>query len=317
MGTVVTVEVIGDEAAAPAIDEGIDRALSWFHHIEASCSRFDPSSEVMRLTTRVGEAVRVSAPLFEAVRFSLAMAEESGGAFDPVVGAAMERRGFDREHRTGTPIASGVADDPSVSFRDVRLGVEHRAITLVRPVVLDLGAVAKGLAVDMAAHELRAFENFAIDAGGDLYLAGTNANGEAWRVGIRHPRADQAIVDAVRVSNRAVCTSGDYERIGSQGSTHILDARTRAPSAGVVSVTTMAPTAMLADAAGTAAFALGPADGISLLERLGVDGMMISSALERFTTRGFPGESATAILPDAERSADDHPGAAGRDSGAG
>ena len=88
--------------------------------------------------------------------------------------------------------------------------------------MLDLGAVAKGMAVDAAARELAVCGDFAIDAGGDLYLGGVNRNGEPWRVGIRHPRRDGELIEAVTVSDRAVCTSGDYERgdhiVGGAGS---------------------------------------------------------------------------------------------------
>ncbi len=64
----------------------------------------------------------------------------------------------------------------------------RKAITLLRPLILDLGAVAKGLAIDMAARELRSFPSFAINAGGDLYLGGFNPQGSPWSIGIRHPR---------------------------------------------------------------------------------------------------------------------------------
>ena len=74
---------------------------------------------------------------------------------------------------------------------------------------LDLGAVAKGLAIDAAARELQPFGDFAIDAGGDLYLGGRNPDGAPWSVGIRHPRLDGRLIDSLRVSNKAVCTSGD------------------------------------------------------------------------------------------------------------
>ena len=62
----------------------------------------------------------------------------------------------------------------------MRLDPDRRTITLRRPLTLDLGAVAKGLAVDMAARELEPFRDFAIDAGGDLYLGGSNPQGEPW-----------------------------------------------------------------------------------------------------------------------------------------
>jgi thiamine biosynthesis lipoprotein len=57
--------------------------------------------------------------------------------------------------------------------------------------------------VDVAARELEPFENFAVDAGGDLYLGGHNAEGEPWSVGVRHPR-EQSLIETMRVSNMAV-----------------------------------------------------------------------------------------------------------------
>ena len=234
----------------------------------------------MQLTAQVGIAVPVSAILYEAVQFALAVAEESGGAFDPTVGYAMETRGFNQEYRTGQTVRTALEPGGSVSYRDVRLDPDRKTITLLRPLILDLGAVAKGLAIDLAARELRPFENFAIDAGGDLYLGGCNPNGEPWSIGIRHPRRDNELIDSLRVSNRAVCTSGDYER---QSPTedeghHILDPRTGASAHAVASVTVVAPTAMLADALATAAFVLGPTEGIRLFDRLGVDGLIFSGA---------------------------------------
>ena len=290
MGTFVTIHVVGrgaDPQQAIHREEAVERAFEWFRRIEESCTRFEARSELRQLTAQVGIAVPVSAILYEAVQFALAVAEESSGAFDPTVGHAMETRGFNQEYRTGQTIRTDLEPSGSVSYRDVRLDPSRKTITLLRPLILDLGAIAKGLAIDLAARELRQFENFAIDAGGDLYLGGCSPNGEPWSIGIRHPRRDNELIDSLRVSNRAVCTSGDYERqIPTQGH-HILDPRVGAPARAVASVTVVAPTAMLADALATAAFVLGPTDGIRLFDRLGVDGLILTSALERYTTPGI------------------------------
>ena len=291
MGTVVTIHVVGrgaDPQQAIHREEAVERAFEWFRRIEESCTRFEARSELRQLTAQVGIAVPVSAILYEAVQFALAVAEESSGAFDPTVGHAMETRGFNQEYRTGQTIRTDLEPGCSVSYRDVRLDPGRKTITLLRPLILDLGAIAKGLAIDLAARELRQFENFAIDAGGDLYLGGCSPNGEPWSIGIRHPRRDNELIDSLRVSNRAVCTSGDYERqIPTQGH-HTLDPRVGASARAVASVTVVAPTAMLADALATAAFVLGPTDGIRLFDRLGVDGLILTSALERYATRGMP-----------------------------
>src|SRR5215471_1253564 len=209
MGTITTIEVVvGHDSAETAVDT----AFEWFHRIEACCSRFDTASELSQLSSKIGTPVPVSAILYEAVQFAIAVAEETGGAFDPTVGFRMEAAGFNREYCTGRPVQAAFDRDDSVSYRDVLLDPAQKTITLIKPIILDLGAVAKGLSVDMAARELMPFKDFAIDAGGDLYLGGCNSEGRTWSVGIRHPRHDGELIDSIRVSNQAVCTSGDYER---------------------------------------------------------------------------------------------------------
>jgi FAD:protein FMN transferase len=287
MGTLVTMQIVRCVSQAGA-DAALDRAFGWFHEIEARCTRFSESSELMQLTAQAGVPAPASAILYEAVQFALMVAEASDGAFDPAVGHRMAAQGFNREYRTGETVHRLCTPDDDVSYRDVQLDPARRTITLRRPLTLDLGAVAKGLAVDMAARELDAFENFAIDAGGDLYLGGSNEKGEPWSIGVRHPRSESGLIASLRVSNQAVCTSGDYEKRSSGGAAHhILDPRTGAPATAVASATVVGPGAMLADALATAAFALGPEKGIELLHRMGVEGLIVTPELERFETRGL------------------------------
>jgi thiamine biosynthesis lipoprotein len=239
MGTTVTIDAHDSEAR--------ERAFQWFREVEARCSRFDASSELRRIVP--GNPTTVSTVLFEVIQFAQQVAEASGGAFDFTSG----------EHAHG----------------EIVLDSEERTILLKRPLALDLGAVAKGLAVDAAAREL--VGDFAIDAGGDLYLGGLNPEGDRWSVGIRHPREPGAVVGRVQVSNQAVCTSGDYER-----GAHIIGA-----DGDIASVTVIAPSAMLADAVGTAAFAMGVAAGLPFLETMQVRGVIVTRALAVHPTKGF------------------------------
>ena len=278
MGTMVTIDVRG-----AACDDAIDRAFTWFREVEETCTRFDPRSELCQLTQRPGVAVPVSRVLFEAVRFAIGVADASDGAFDPTVGALLHQRGFDREHRTGTVVGRMVDAAADSSYRDVVLDEAGQTITLQRPLLLDLGAVAKGLAVDLAARELAARRDFAIDAGGDLYLGGVNHAARPWTIGIRHPQHAGECIAAVRVSDQAVCTSGKYER-----GPHIVDPRSQAPAGGLLSVTVVGPSAMLADALATAAFVLGEEAALPWLERMGVEGLIVTDALETRFTPGWP-----------------------------
>ncbi len=69
-----------------------------------------------------------------------------------------------------------------------------------------------------------------------------------------------------------------------------MDPRTGTAAMTAASVTVIAPSAMMADALATAAFVLGPTAGIRLLENSGVDGLVITPALEKFTTQGLRDE---------------------------
>ena len=291
MGTFVTIHVVGDGelSGCRKAEESVERAFGWFHQVEQCCTRFDPESEIMQLARHAGEAVPVSTILYEVVQFALAIAQASGGAFDPTVGYAMETRGFNRNYVSGSAVRTAVDSTAGVSYRDVHLAPDRQTVTLLRPLILDLGAVAKGLAVDLAARELQPFENFAINAGGDLYLGGKNPHAERWLIGVRHPQRNDELIDSLRISNLAVCTSGDHERRGAHDSKehHILDPRTGSSANVAASVTVIASNAMLADALATAAFVLGPVEGIQLLERYGVDGLILCPKLERFATRGL------------------------------
>ncbi len=290
MGTVVTIEVVGHDRSARARrtrELAIERAFAWFDRVEAVCSRFDAGSELRRLCATHGVDVEVSPMLFEAIRFAVAVAEETHGAFDPTVGARMEARGFNRDYRDGAVVGFGVSDKEPVSYRDVMLNESARSVRLERALLLDLGAVAKGLAIDMAVQELRPLANFVVDAGGDLYCGGHNAAEQPWTVGIRHPRESHALLTRVTIADAALCTSGDYERRVADdtvGEHHLLDPSTGASPRDVISASVIAPTAMVADALGTAAFVLGCTDGVALLARHELRACLVDAQLVCHTT---------------------------------
>lgn len=286
MDTFITIRL---SHATPGSEDRVARAFDWFRQVEAACSRFDPQSEVMALTQQAGKPVPASDILYEGVTFALAVAAASNGAFDPTIGHTLEQRGFNRNYVTGERIATQFPPATRPTYRDVRLDPARRTINLRQPLILDLGAVAKGLAVDLAARELAPCADFAIDAGGDLYVAGKNQAGDPWNVGIRHPRQPDAVLATVRLSNAAICTSGDDSRRAEdpdQGH-HIVDPRSGRSPAIVASATVIAPTAMAADALATAVAVLGPQRGLRLLKRQGVEGLIITPALERYATAGF------------------------------
>ena len=112
MGTLVTIQVVDARMARPARLRRASSAPSGGFARSSALHAVRSGSEAMRLT----DAGRRRGPgepiLFEAVRFALAVAEETGGAFDPTVGHRMETRGFNREHRTGRIVDSDARCPP-------------------------------------------------------------------------------------------------------------------------------------------------------------------------------------------------------------
>lgn len=287
MDTLVTIEVV-DHASDRAVADLVGHAFDWFREVEAVCSRFEPDSELSRLSASLGKPVPVSPILFQSLQFALAVAEATGGVFDPTVGRAMELAGYDRNYRSGEAVTAHVDVPVKASYRDVSLDECEQTVTLLRPMVLDLGAVAKGFAIDLAGSELDVAPDYAINAGGDVLVRGHAPEGDPWRIGIRHPRELETLLETLAASNIAICTSGDYERPrpdGAEGG-HIV-IQNDAPAARIVSTTVIAPTAMSADAFSTAAYALGPDRGLDFLVSQGVEGMMVSEAIEIWETPGY------------------------------
>jgi FAD:protein FMN transferase len=276
MDTMVNVQVISEQPRAQ-VEQAVQRAFAWFDTVEQICTRFDPTSEVMRLIGSAGQPVRVSTLLLEAAAFALDLAEQTDGAFDPTIGARLEQMGFNTHYKTGQAVHSAVVAD-RVSYRDVSVDRRAGTILLREPLVLDLNAVVKGMAIDLAARELQEYADLCFEAGGDIYVRGHNPAGAAWHIGIQHPRADGLIARTLDLADQAVCTSGDYERRapGGDGEGHIIDARTQRAATDLASVSVVAPTAMAADGLSTAAMVFGRERGARFLEEQGVGGVLIA-----------------------------------------
>jgi len=283
MDTLVSFEVLHEEAQSESADRAIAEAFGWFAEVERVCSRFDPASELRRLCERTDDVVRPSPLLFEAIAFAVELAERTDGAFEPAIGARMEAAGFDTNYRTGERHLQGMA--PGATWRDIEIDRENGTVRLRRPLTIDLGAVAKGMAIDLAARAFASFPGFVIDAGGDIFAGGTNADGEPWAIGLRDPSGGAAMAGRVAISDAAICTSGGYER-RTAGGHHILDPRSGGEMA-CASVTVIAASAMAADALATAAFVLGPANGIALLEDEDAEGCLTTDGGCTVATQGF------------------------------
>ena len=234
----------------------------------------EPESDVVRINKAAGkQAVRVSAETFEVIQKSLEMSRKSGGAFDITFAAMKGLWRFDEDLDKKLPPADEIARRRKlIGWRDVVVDAKARTVKLRRPGMrLGLGGIAKGYAVDRCAAVLRGegLADFMVQAGGDLYVAGSKGPTN-WMVGVRDPRGGpRDIIARMQIKDHAFSTAGDYERafvLDGKRYHHIIDPATGYPATASREVTIFAPTAFLADALDDAVFILGPKKGMALVD---------------------------------------------------
>jgi thiamine biosynthesis lipoprotein len=154
----------------------------------------------------------------------------------------------------------------------VLLDEASRTMRFVRPgVEVDLGGIAKGFAVELAAGALRkrGLAGY-IDAGGNQYMLGRPPGKTSWTVGVRDPDHPGELIGTLELPEGSVSTSAEnanFLTIEGKQYGHILDPRTLRPAeSNALSVTLYAPDGTIADAVSTGAFVLGPERGLALID---------------------------------------------------
>jgi thiamine biosynthesis lipoprotein len=301
MGTSVNITVAGASpaVAAPACAE-VERLLQRLGH-EWYPWPPEGKGELPELNAAIahGATAEVSGELLALLKDSVRYSQLSGGRFDPGVGRLVQAWSFDHGERTGeanipqeeiarwrahpTSISelvfydSASANVGNSSDRSVRRAggsvSDHRVGAVDPQLLIDLGAIAKGRAVDLAVQMLRArgLDNFIVNAGGNLRAVGSAA-GRPWKVAIQNPRGAGALAWLTAAGDESLSTSGDYQRfvtIDGRRYQHIMDPRSGWPVAGTEAITVIAKDATLADAASTALFVAGR-DWPELARALGI-----------------------------------------------
>ena len=196
--------------------------------------------------------------MFELYR---ALYEATDAAVSPLVGRALETLGYDRGYSL-RPSAQRAA----VPRWEDSFAWDGRALTTLRPLVLDVGAAGKGYLVDLVGGVLHdgGVHRFVIDASGDILHAG----GPPIRVGLEHPHDPTSVIGVVELADGSLCASASNRRTWGDGLHHVLDATTGLPTGSVIATWAMASTGLVADGLATALFFADPA---RLAERFDFD----------------------------------------------
>lgn len=253
MGMPITVEIVD----ATADEKAFDAVFDYFTYIDEKFSTYKTTSEIMKINRGEVPEKDWSEDMKTIFALSEETKKESGGYFDI-------------KQPNGMGLA---AEHPFFATKNVP-----------QQGLIDPSGIVKGWAIWKAAEilEKRGFNNFYVDAGGDIQTHGHNALNKKWGVGVKNPFAPDEIVKTVYISGEGVATSGTYIR-----GEHIYNPKDGKPANEIVSLTVIGLNIYEVDRFATAAFAMGT-PGINFIERLtGFEGYMIDKKGIATMTTGF------------------------------
>ncbi|MCF6149151.1 MAG: FMN-binding protein [Candidatus Kuenenia sp.] len=301
MGTFAEISTYSDDVKKAG--EAIDAALDEMERMDAMLSNYKKDSELSRVNkVAVKSPVLCTEEFLEFLEQSFFFSELSGGAFDITVSPVVALWGFFNEKGH---IPSEVAINrllPAVSYKNIEIkrnGDQKKAGTVFfknMSTQIDPGAIGKGYAVDKALKVMKNYgvDNACINLGGNIYVLGTPAGRNTWKVGVQHPRDTGEILGYLELRDEATATSGDYERffdIDGVRYSHIIDPRSGKPVKETIAVTIVAPSGTDVDALSTSVYVLGPERGFDLVRE--VPGAEALIACEKdgkiviYVSRGF------------------------------
>ena len=253
----------------------IQEAINEIIRIEKLISSWDVNSQTSLVNKNAGiKPVKVDSELIALIERSIAIAKFTDDAFD-ISFASMDKiwkfDGSVIEMPSEEIIKASVA---KVGYENIILNKQNSTIFLKnKGMKIGFGGIGKGYAADKAKALLisKGVNGGIINASGDLTTWGKQPNGDAWKVGIKNPLNKDKIFAWFPVENRAVVTSGNYEKfvmINGKRYTHIINPKTGYPSHGVLSVSVFAPKAELADALATSIFVMGNKKGLHFINQI-------------------------------------------------
>ena len=296
MDTYVTITVVS--TSKDRAEKAVKDAFSAIERFGDLINFFSTGSELSKINRNSGVTpVKVSPLTLDVVKKSLYVARQSGGAFDPTIGPEIQMWDF---HKKIRPTDAAIKKKlPLVDYRNVIVDSKRSTVFLKKKgMMLDLGGIAKGYGADLAVETLKrdGIRAGIVAVAGDIKTFGLKPDGSPWNIGIENPRqknASDEIMATVRLSDKAISTSGDYQRyfiLGGRRYHHLLDPKTGYPAMYCRSVSVIADRGVFTDSFATAVFILGPEKGMKLLKELGMDGVMVDTEGHLHITPGLKGK---------------------------
>lgn len=311
MGTTWSVKlVVPAQRSTEELQRGIQREVD---AVVAQMSTYETDSDLSRYNRAPAGTWQTLPPeFFGVLDYALALARDTGGAYDPTVGPLVNLWGFgpgSRLHEVPSDAAIAAARE-CVGYARIELDPATRRAMQPGNVYVDLSSVAKGFGTDQIARylEREGVANYLVDISGELRAHGHRPDGSDWQVGIEKPgaaagaaSAENEIQRVIRLRDKSMATSGDYRHFFEDAGryfSHHIDPRTGRPvEHRIASVTTIADDCMHADSIGTALMVLGEDAGLAYARERGLAVLMLVRDGDGFVERTTPAFDALMEAP--------------------
>lgn len=292
------------KAYGPNAKTAVQEAYKRVDEIEQMASSSIETSDVSRINNAAGkEYVKVDPEVIKMIKTAIQYSKLSGGAFDITVGPLIKLWGIGTE-KARVPSDSEIkAKLPLVGYDKISINESDNSVMLQKEgMSIDLGGIAKGFTADEIQKIFNKYniKNALINLGGSsICTIGQNDKGQPWSVGVQNPRGEnsQDIFGIIKLSDKALSTSGDYERYFIKDGKryhHILNPFTGYPAdSGVIADSvvidgSVPDKSMLADLLTKIVFVLGPEKGMKILENIPkVDCVAVTPDYRVYTTPGI------------------------------
>jgi thiamine biosynthesis lipoprotein ApbE len=276
-----------DEAGADTAEKAI---LDEIERLRRIFSTYDDTSEISRLN-RTRAAMPVSADMIEVLRLYETFQQRSKGAFNGQLGELVRvwKEAESAQREPDAAVLSRIVHQ--IREPGWRIDFANGTVTRLTDHPLNLNAIAKGYIIQKAAAAARLaapLSGLLVNLGGDMAVVGNEV------VGVQdplHPQDNAEPVTLVRLTNRAIATSGGYERyytINGKRHSHLFDPRTGRSAGGPASATVIAPDNVTANALATTLCVLTPAEGLELVAATpGVECLLIGADGTQWRSAGF------------------------------
>lgn len=296
MDTLVRISTYGTDTTL--LQESTAKAFQEMRRLADLTDRFsNASGDIAQINALAGiRPVVVDKDVFRMLEMAQEYSRLTNGAFDITIGPVMDLWGFGQP-REQVPAPDELRKALSlVGSEDLILDEQEQTAYLKKVgMSIDLGAVAKGYAVENAAQVLEEarINSAIINAGGNIRVIGKKESAKEWKVGIQDPRNPQALIGILSLENEAAVTSGDYQRnmqINGQIYHHILSPRTGYPADELMSVTVIAEDSAEADLLSTALFLMEPEQAFAFVtKRQKTEAILITADKRILLTPGLQG----------------------------